>query len=131
MRRWMRFNFLCILFVGTLLVFGSCSNGGPTQGKVGVSQTRIFVLAKDFAPGQLEAHYAKHKYEFGGIAQEEYLNNARLLLNSAPGRDILEKVRSNGDILHYRVSTGEFAVMSRDGRIRTYFKADYKYWLKQ
>ena len=68
---------------------------------------------------------------FGDIAQEQYLENARALLNAVPGEDLLEKTRSNGDILHYRISTGEFAVMTAQGRIRTYFKADYKYWMKQ
>lgn len=87
--------------------------------------------AKDFGPSQLDAHYLKHKGEFGDITKEEYLNGARLLLNSAPSRDILEKMRDNGDVLHYRVSTGEFTVMARDGRIRTYFKADYRYWMRQ
>jgi len=126
-----RFSFLFIVLVGALLVFNSCSDRNQAQESSSISQVRTFVLARDFAPGQLEAHYNKHKYEFGDISQEEYLNNARLLLNSAPSGDILEKRRSNGDVLHYRVSNSEFAVMARDGRIRTYFKADYKYWLKQ
>jgi pyocin large subunit-like protein len=89
------------------------------------------VWAKDFGPGQLDAHYLKHKGEFKDITKEEYLNAARLLLNSVPNDDILEKRRDNGDVLHYRVSTGEFSVMAKDGRIRTYFKADYRYWLRQ
>jgi pyocin large subunit-like protein len=89
------------------------------------------IQAGNFAPGQLEAHYLKHRYQFGNITQEEYLENARALLNAPAGDDILEKRRTNGDILHYRPSTGEFAVMAGDGRIRTYFKADYQYWLRQ
>jgi hypothetical protein len=89
------------------------------------------VLAKDFYTGQLEAHYIKHKDEFGNITMEQYLSGAKILLNSLPGKDILEKSRENGDVLRYRISTGEFAVMTKDGRIRTYFKTNYKYWLKQ
>ncbi|MGA2775775.1 MAG: hypothetical protein ABSE81_06945 [Candidatus Omnitrophota bacterium] len=89
------------------------------------------VRAGDFAPGQLQAHYLKHGYQFGNITQVQYLENARELLNASAGNDILEKTRSDGDILHYRVSTGEFAVMARDGRIKTYFKADYQYWMRQ
>lgn len=89
------------------------------------------VKAGDFAPGQLQAHYLKHGYQFGNITQGQYLENARELLNAPMGNDILEKTRPNGDILHYRVSTGEFAVMDRDGRIRTYFKTNYQYWMKQ
>ena len=89
------------------------------------------VQAGDFAPGQLEAHYQKHGYQFGNITQEEYLENARALLNAAVGKDVLGKVRPNGDILRYRLSSGEFAVMASSGRIRTYFKTDYRYWLRQ
>ena len=85
----------------------------------------------DFAPGQLQAHYQKHGYQFGNISQDEYLAGARALLSASPDNDLLEKRRSNGDILHYRVSTGEFAVVAGDGRIRTYFRTDYQYWLRQ
>lgn len=89
------------------------------------------VKAKDLSLGQLEAHYLKHGYQFGNISQNQYLEGARNLLNAPVGNDLLEKTRSNGDILHYRVSTGEFAVMASDGRIKTYFKTDYQYWMKQ
>jgi len=97
------------------------------------SDTRyaVNVKAADFAPGQLEAHYFKHGHQFGNITQEEYLENAKLLLNSSAGKNILEKTRTNGDILHYRVNTGEFAVMAKNGRIKTYFKTDYQYWIRQ
>jgi pyocin large subunit-like protein len=87
------------------------------------------VKAGEFAPGQLEAHYLKHGYQFGGITKEQYLKGAQELLDSAVGTDVLEKIRPNGDVEHYRVSTGEFAVMTRRGRIRTYYKSNYGYWL--
>jgi pyocin large subunit-like protein len=120
--------FLLILLV---LVLPCLSQDNPSI----VSQANINTIAKvqagDFAPGQLQAHYRKHGSEFGNISQDRYLANARALLNAAPSEDILEKIRPNGDILHYKISTAEFAVMTKAGRIRTYFKADYKYWLKQ
>ena len=87
------------------------------------------VRAGDFAPGQLEEHYLKHGYQFGKITQEQYLQDAQALLDAEPRGDVLEKIRPNGDIEHFRVSTGEFAVMTKRGRIRTYYKADYVYWL--
>ena len=89
------------------------------------------VQAGNFAEGQLEAHYQKHGDQFGNITQEQYLQGARNLLDAVPEGDILEKVRQNGDVEHYKVSTGEFAVMTRRGRIRTYFKTSYRYWLRQ
>jgi pyocin large subunit-like protein len=89
------------------------------------------VEARNFAPGQLEAHYLKHGYQFGQMTQEQYLQAAQNLLDAEPGGDILEKIRPDGDVEHYRVSTGEFAVMTKRGRIRTYFKTHYDYWLRQ
>ena len=89
------------------------------------------VQARDFAPGQLEAHYAKHGAQFGSITMEQYLQQARALLNSSPGNDVQVKTRDNGDFMYFRVSTGEFAVMTRRGRIRTYFKTNIHYWMRQ
>ena len=130
MRRFkLRYIFLVFFCVSTL----SCSQKdipSPSTTKVN-SDNVINVKAGNFASGQLEAHYLKHGYQFGNITQEEYLESARALLNAPSGKDVLEKRRPNGDILHYRISTGEFAVMTAQGRIRTYFKADYKYWMKQ
>ena len=87
--------------------------------------------AGNFAPGQLEAHYLKHGDQLGYNSQEQYLQGARALLNASPGKDVLEKIRPNGDVMHYRASSGEFAVMTKSGRIRTYFKTDYFYWMRQ
>ena len=96
-------------------------------------QTADYRTAKagDFAPGQLEAHYLKHGFQFGEISQEQYLRQAQALLNAGPGEDLLEKIRYNGDIEHFRPSSGEFAVMTIRGRIRTYFKTSYNYWIRQ
>ncbi len=99
----------------------------PADTRAGASA----VLAGSFAPGQLEAHYAKHGYQFGTISQEQYLAAAQQLLDSPVGGDVYGKTRANGDILRFRASTGEFAVMDSTGRIRTYFKADYRYWMRQ
>lgn len=103
----------------------------PPDAGAGHTDSAVFVRAGDFAPGQLETHYLKHGYRFGAITQEEYLENARMLLSAPVGGDVYGKTRPNGDILRYRASTGEFAVMSTDGMIRTYFKADYRYWMRQ
>ena len=89
------------------------------------------VKAGNFAPGQLEAHYIKHGDQFGSITQEQYLQGAQALLNAPPSGVVLEKIRYNGDIEHFRVSTGEFAVMTKRGRIRTYFKTNYGYWIRR
>lgn len=123
-------NFLLIFLC--LLSF-SCSQKGTPAPLTSESNSSYIVNVKadNFAPGQLEAHYLKHGYQFGNITQDQYLENARELLNAPTGSDLLEKIRSNGDVLRYRTSTGEFAVMTRDGRIKTYFRTGYQYWLRQ
>ncbi len=127
----LRFRFLFFIFLCTFVL--SCSKQNVVSSPISEDNANHLSSAKagNFAPGQLEAHYLKHGYQFGNITQEQYLENAQSLLDASPGNDILEKRRDNGDILHYKVSTGEFAVMARNGRIRTYFKANYQYWLKQ
>ncbi len=89
------------------------------------------VKAGDFAPGQLQAHFMKHGYQFGPISEYDYLEDARKLLDAPVGGDILEKIEEDGDIEHYNHHTHEFAVMTPTGRIRTYFIADEQYWSKQ
>ena len=125
---------LSYFFIIFLSIFTpSCSQRDTSPPSISEFNTSYVVNVKagDFAPGQLQAHYLKHGYQFGNITQEQYLDNARELLNAPLGTGILEKTRSNGDILRYRVSTGEFVAMARDGRIRTYFKTDYQYWMGQ
>ena len=125
-----KFIFLFPLLIFTCLFSISCS--GSSSVNSSTNENYVFkVQAGDFSPGQLEAHYLKHGYQFGNITQEQYLESARALLNSKPGKDVLLKRRSNGDILRYKVSTGEFAVMTNEGRIRSYFKTDYHYWMRQ
>ena len=96
-----------------------------------VSESTNSLKADNFAPGQLEAHYLKHGYQFGGITQEQYLQDAQALLDAQPGEDILERIRFNGDVEHFRISTGEFAVMTKRGRIRTFFKTNDGYWMRE
>ena len=69
----------------------------------------------------MDSHYNKHKDEFGNISKDKYLEGANDLINSS-GDDILTKVRNNGDELFYNTKTNEFAVKTKDGYLRTYFK---------
>ncbi len=125
-----KLKYFFILFFSILAV--SCSpreNSIPLSSESNINYNNV--KAEDFASGQLEAHYLKHGYQFGNITQDQYLADARNLLDASTRNDVLQKIRPNGDIMHYRRSTGEFAVMTSNGRIRTYFKTDSKYWMRQ
>ncbi len=111
----------------------------PTSKETGIvsttkQNTSVYterVKAANFLSGQLQAHFLKHGYQFGEITELDYLEDARKLLDASPDGDVLEKIRDNGDIEHYRESTHEFAVMTKMGCIRTFFKANNAYWDRQ
>ena len=126
-------NFILVLLITSCFWTASCSSRDNllSTDRQEHQGSAVSVQAGDFARGQLEAHYQKHGYQFGDITPEQYLAGARELLNAPAGKDILEKIRPEGDILHYRVSTGEFAIMTPHGRIRTFFKTDMRYWMRQ
>jgi pyocin large subunit-like protein len=127
----LRLIILFALVAVGLAVFPSKEKSLPHTSVPSVATENIGIKAKDFGPGQLQAHYLKHGYQFGTITEEDYLMDARKLLDEAPGSNLLEKIRPNGDIEHYKPSTHEFAVMTKTGRIRTYFLARDGYWERQ
>ena len=79
-----------------------------------------------------DEHYKKHSAEFGDITQAEYLTLANELIRSGSA-NVLHKTESDGDKLYFDKETGYFAVLSKDGYIRTLFVPDsgIKYWEKQ
>ena len=79
-----------------------------------------------------DEHYKKHGAEFGKITQSEYLTLANELINSGSS-NVLHKTEDDGDKLFFDKETGYFAVLSKDGYIRTCFVPDsgIKYWEKQ
>ena len=94
-------------------------NGGGKSGEQSDDKNNIETNFK--SQDLLDSHYDKHKGEFGSITKDEYLMKANELINSE-GDNILTKVRNNGDILYYNSSTNEFAVKTKDGFLRTFFK---------
>ncbi|MEW5953609.1 MAG: hypothetical protein AB1815_07695 [Bacillota bacterium] len=70
----------------------------------------------------LRGHWVDHGWQYGPVSREGYLRIAQRLTNSTQSRDVLIKKRWNGDIVFYRISTNDFAVVSKDGYIRTLFK---------
>lgn len=75
-------------------------------------------------------HYKKHGDEFGSITKEEYLSGANALIAN---KNALQKTEDDGDKLFYLENSNEFAVLSSDGYIRTYFRPDsgIDYWNRQ
>jgi RHS repeat-associated protein len=90
-----------------------------------ISGTGSSSSPKGFADSTtLAEHFKKHGAEFGFTSESEYLAGAQKFVASEGTEGVLSKVRANGDIVLYNSSTNEFAVVSRDEIIRTYFKPD-------
>lgn len=100
--------------------------------KYGKKATTKDLTKLKFAKGELEAHYKKHKREYGNISQSEYLKKAQALAGTT-GKHILTKKRSNGDILKYNTKTNDYLALDKNDRIKTFFKPSQgiKYWNRQ
>ncbi|MBQ7972521.1 MAG: hypothetical protein IJ291_03605 [Lachnospiraceae bacterium] len=80
-------------------------------------------------PEYLEEHYQKHGIEMGFASAEDYLEAANKVVNNP---DALHRIeQEDGDDVYYVVATSEFVVVSTDGYIRTYYYADYDYFMRQ
>lgn len=76
-------------------------------------------------------HLNKHKANFEGWTEEQYLRRARELLTEPLQLGELEEVtRSDGSVSRYCYRTNEFIATTSDGNIRTFFKPEHgkEYW---
>lgn len=87
----------------------------------------------DFSPKRVDAHVDKHLSEFGDITKEEYIDNARKLLNTKISEDILGFTNENGFVFRYDKNKNEFATSKPSGIIETYYKPKkgMEYWEEQ
>ncbi len=94
--------------------------------------------ANNFAPGKLETHFNKHvlkKAEWGNISMSmaEYLDRARILLNSEVNHYIEGFISKEGWVFRYNKATNELAIAKSDGVIETLFRPTegINYWIEQ
>ena len=82
------------------------------------------------SPKLFARHYEKHQEEFGGITETEYLEKANQFLREPLSEDVEQLERSDGSISRYKFSTNEFLVVTKEGKLRTYFKptGGVAYW---
>lgn len=67
-------------------------------------------------------HFVKHKPDTGYETEVEYLTRAEALVNSKASSTILSRKRSDGDKLFFDRSNGDFAIKSKNEKIRTLFR---------
>ena len=67
----------------------------------------------------LKQHYQKHGVEMGFASEEEYEKAASAVITNPESLSKTEE--EDGDYCYYLESANEFAILSTDGYIRTYF----------
>jgi hypothetical protein len=81
------------------------------------------------SPTQLTAHFQKHGEAMGYTSEMAYLAGAQHLIKNADAT----RLPRGRDTLYFLASTGEFAVVSQRGAVRTYFVPSDPdgYWARQ
>jgi len=67
-------------------------------------------------------HFKKHGRDFGFKTEQEYVAAAVKFTNEPLSPDVLTNIQKDNDIAFYNPRTAEYAVKSRSGYIRTYFR---------
>ena len=70
-------------------------------------------------------HFIKHGKEFGFKTEAEYVA-AAIDFTTKPSADVMQNIQRDGDTAFYNPKSAEYAVKSKRGLIRTYFKLDPK-----
>lgn len=95
------------------------------------AETKAYVTYKFRSKSLLNQHYDKHGKDMGFPSAEAYQKAACDVINNPAALHKTEK--EDGDFVYYVEATNEFAVLSKDGYIRTYFLPDAgkKYYDRQ
>lgn len=87
---------------------------------------KIWTRGRQMSSAQNAAqHFKKHGHEFGFKTEAEYVA-AAVAFTTNPPADVLQNIQKDGDTAFYNPKTAEYAVKSKRGLIRTYFKLDPK-----
>lgn len=88
------------------------------NGEDDIAYTEFFFRSEKL----LKQHYEKHGIDMGFPSAEEYEKAASDVINNPDA--LYKEEAEDGDGVYYVESTNEFAVLSTDGYIRTYFLPD-------
>ncbi|HVB62629.1 MAG TPA: hypothetical protein VNE61_15665 [Ktedonobacteraceae bacterium] len=70
---------------------------------------------------KLTDHFNRHGSDFGATSKEIYQQQANDFLSGVPDDSAVQLTRTNGDVVRWDPSTGEFGVVSSTGGVRTYY----------
>lgn len=98
--------------------YGNAGNGNKGH----ATKHTGFAWAKDFNPSTLKTHANKHMKSMGFSSIEEYRAHAVSFANKVDRINNVSYVRKTGETVKFNTQTGEFAVITREGYVTTYYK---------
>ena len=108
--------------------------GNSRGGKQGKPTTHIgFAWAKDFNKSTLQDHFQRHGKQVGCSSKEAYAAKAVRFSNLVDRKNCVSFVDRRGSTYKFNKSSGDFAVITKNGYVVTYFKPKdgYNYYLSQ
>ncbi len=124
-------NRAAFIFVGSVFLiliafgvdyFSPHPNPLPQGERESVDVSRIWSRgATGDAAENAAHHFKKHGHEFGFKTEAEYVA-AAVAFTTNPPQQVMQNVQRDGDVAFYNPKTAEYAVKSKRGFIRTYFK---------
>ena len=108
------------------------TNGSRRQGQP--TENTNYPWAKDFNKKSLNKHYDNHGKSMGFDNKESYKQHAIKFANTIDKKNCETFVdQKTGATYKYNKKTNEFAIITKDGYVTTYFKPKegYSYYKKQ
>lgn len=81
---------------------------------------------KGNAAGNATYHFNKHAHEFGFKTEQEYVAAAVRFTSEPLLPNVITNIQRDSDVAYYNPKTAEYAVKTKRGFIRTYFKLNPK-----
>ena len=110
---------ISLLLVLAILTLSACGTIVESDTE---TEPSTYVEYKFKSEKLLKQHYEKHGIDMGFASAEEYEKAASDVINNPDALSKLEK--EDGDGVFYIEDTNEFAILSTEGYIRTYFLPD-------
>ena len=107
----------------TSIGIGGNINGGGNSGGTGIAASNVPGQQVFASSKSLNGHFKKHKDEFHPlfVSSQDYAQAANSFMKGPLSPGTLEKFNRRGDIVRYNPGTEEFGVLSKFGKVRTYF----------
>jgi len=123
-------SFVIVAIIVALLAFGverfySTSNSNTED----ISNSEAYDTSRIWSRGpsgnaavNASRHFKKHGRDFGFKTEQEYVAAAVKFTTEPLSPDVLVNIQKDNDIAFYNPLTAEYAVKTRSGYIRTYFR---------